>query len=443
MKIKILFIGICALLLNTDAKGQESGTQNVHTDSIDIRLLPDSSLQIGMNIFLPKELKIRSNRMMTFTPVLTSDENEAILPAVYVYGRKRQIINTRKNRMPAEGSLIIKRTKGKEQTIAYGTSLPCQPWMKNAQITLEKDLCGCGNNLEENSTQPIALVVLPEPEVVIPNIAYSIPKAESVKRRIFEGSAFLDFPVNQTTIYPAYRKNPVELAKIDKTLDGFKPENILHISIHGYASPEGSYSNNTRLAEGRSQALKQYILKKHQLHDSIFSVESTPEDWEGFKRFANETELKQKDVILEITDSDLQPDAKETKLKKLGAAYMHISLNWFPALRHSDYRIEYKVRPFTPAEARIMMKQDPTQLSLREMYDAAQLCEKGSEEYNHIWETAVKLYPEHPVANLNAAAMELERGNLPAARKYMEKADMTTQAAKDNMQRIILLEEKK
>lgn len=441
--MKILFIIISALLLGGSAKGQESPTESVRTDSVDIRLLPDSSLQISMNLVLPKELKVRSNRMMTLTPVLNNAGNEAVLPAVYVYGRKRQIINTRKKRLPVEGSLITRRTNRQEQVIGYDASLPYQLWMKDARITLEKDLCGCGNRPEENSTQQIALVSLPEPEVIIPDIAYCAPEAETVKRRSLEGSAFLDFPVNQTVIYPTYRKNPVELAKIDRTLDGFKPEDILHISIHGYASPEGSYANNVRLAEGRSQALKQYILKKHRLSDNIFSVMSTPEDWEGFKHLAAESELAEKEQILAIAGSDRLPDAKEAQLKKLGKAYLHISKEWFPALRHSDYRIEYTVRPFTPHEARIMMKQDPTQLSLREMYDAAQLCEKGSEEYNHIWETAVKLYPNHPAANLNAAAMELERGNLSAARKYMEKADMNSREAQDNMKRITLLEEKK
>lgn len=441
--MKIPFIIISALLLAGSVKGQEDAAQSIRTDNVDIRLLPDSSLSVSMDIVLAKNLKIESNRMMTFTPVLADNDNEALLPAVYVYGRKRQILNKRKNRMPAEGSLIVSRTNRKEQVIGYEATLAYRSWMRDARVILEKDLCGCNNRQEESSTQPIAQVSLPEPEAVIPNVAYCVPEAEAVKRRMLEGSAFLDFPVNQTVIYPDYRKNPAELAKIDRTLDGFKPEDILHISIHGYASPEGSYANNVRLAEGRSQALKQYILKKHRLNDSIFSVMSTPEDWKGFIRFAEESELKQKDKILSIAHSDLQPDAKEAQLKRLGADYLHISKNWFPALRHSDYRIEYTVRPFTPQEARIMVKQDPTQLSLREMYDAAQLCEKGSEEYIYILETAVRLYPDNHAANLNAAAMELDRNNLAAARKYMEKTDMSTPEAQNNMKRITLLEEKK
>ena len=35
-----------------------------------------------------------------------------------------------------------------------------------------------------------------------------------MKERVKEGSAFLDFPVNRTEIYPEYRDNPSELRKI-------------------------------------------------------------------------------------------------------------------------------------------------------------------------------------------------------------------------------------
>lgn len=56
-------------------------------------------------------------------------------------------------------------------------------------------------------------------------------------------------------------------------------------------------------------------------------------------------------------------------------------------------------------------------------------------------EAAVRVFPDSPEANLNAAAMELERGNLEAAKKYLKKADMSSPAAQSNMKRITLLEE--
>ena len=56
-------------------------------------------------------------------------------------------------------------------------------------------------------------------------------------------------------------------------------------------------------------------------------------------------------------------------------------------------------------------------------------------------EAAVRVYPDHPDANLNAATSALERGDIEAAEKYMEKVDKSTPEAKINMEYIKILKE--
>ncbi len=58
--------------------------------------------------------------------------------------------------------------------------------------------------------------------VVKPAVAFVSPAVEAVKNRAEEGRAYLDFPVNQTRIYPDYRRNPSELAAIKRTVDVVK-----------------------------------------------------------------------------------------------------------------------------------------------------------------------------------------------------------------------------
>ena len=90
--------------------------------------------------------------------------------------------------------------------------------------------------------------------------------------------------MNRTEIDPQYRKNPEELVKIIRTIDLVKNDtNVLisNIDIHGFASPEGSYANNVRLAKERSNALKDYVRVLHRLPDNLFRVEFTAEDWDG------------------------------------------------------------------------------------------------------------------------------------------------------------------
>ena len=103
------------------------------------------------------------------------------------------------------------------------------------------------------STYLTRLNILPD---IHPHVAFITPQMEERKVREESGRAYLDFPLNETTIYPEYRNNPAELAKIKRSIDLIKNDTnvvISHIDIHGYASPEGPYSNNERLARERTR----------------------------------------------------------------------------------------------------------------------------------------------------------------------------------------------
>ena len=79
--------------------------------------------------------------------------------------------------------------------------------------------------------------------------------------------------MNRTEIHENYRRNPTELQKILNTIDAVKNDvdtRIISVSIKGYASPESPYSNNERLAMGRTKTLKEYVRKQYDFADSLF-----------------------------------------------------------------------------------------------------------------------------------------------------------------------------
>ncbi|MDE6028367.1 MAG: hypothetical protein K2G23_09870, partial [Muribaculaceae bacterium] len=75
-----------------------------------------------------------------------------------------------------------------------------------------------------------------------------------------------------------------------------------------------------------------------------------------------------------------------------------------------------------------IMKTAPQNLSLSELFVLAKSLEPGSQEYNETFDMAVKLYPNDPVANLNAGNAALQKGDTAAAAKYLEKAGDSTEA---------------
>ena len=292
-------------------------------------------------------------------------------------------------------------------------------------------------------------VELPPPPVVKEiyqphyQLAYVTPQAEQEKTRQLSGRAFLDFVVNKTDIRPTYRGNAAELAKVLQTIDVVRRDTfttITHISIHGYASPESPYQHNAYLAQARAEAFAAYVQGLISLPKNLFTIQSTPEDWEGLSAALMDKGKWITDYVRAIVASDDDPDAKERQLKKMYPREWRWMLDSiFPALRHSDYEVSYTVRPFTVEEAARVIREKPQHLSLNEMFLVANTYKPGSQDYNDVFETAVRMYPDDKTANLNAAVIALEKNDLAAAKRYLEKAGDSPEA--QNARAVIAIRE--
>ncbi len=377
-----------------------------------------NDLVLKMNMDLSR-LHVSKSQSVVLTPVVSKGDSIAAFPSLVVNGRQRHVLYQRLKRPATEREMTV--AEATATPVSYVASTPYAAWMKGASVKLVSDSCGCGwSNLGPSASQQVAYL---DPEYPL---CFVTPAAE-VKSYTLDGSAFLDFPVNRTEIHPEYRKNPRELTKIIQTIDAVKTDanaTITHISIHGYASPESPLSNNTRLANGRAAALRDYVCQLMSLPQSIFDVKATPEDWDGLRRYvADSTGITHRKEILALIDTDMDLDEKEAKIKKAYPdEYQYMLHNWYPALRHSDYTVNYTVRSFTAEEAREILKTKPQQLSLNELYLVANLYQPGTKEYEEVFQTAVRLFPDSPEANLNSANVALREDRLDEAEKYLAKA---------------------
>ena len=378
-------------------------------------------------------LKLNSNRFLAFTPVIAGQngEHETLQPIV-ISGRRQHFVFRRGGNREYANGIEVRRYNDEPQQVDYIQVVNYQPWMAGGKVIIIEDLCGCGK-IYANTAPTIATIpyydYYPEEGIVI---AFVTPEVQAVKTRKEEGTAYLDFPVNQTTIYPDYRRNPVELQKIISTIFFVKNDHfstITSIDIHGYASPEGAYQNNEHLAAGRALALKEYIRKQYDLPDSLFHVTSTPEDWAGLRTYVQDSDLAEKNEILAIIDGNLSPDAKDQAISsKYPATYRFMLENWYPALRHSDYVVNYTVRTFSLEEAVKLIFVRPQLLSLQEMFMVAQTFPADSQKYIDVFETAARLYPTDSTANLNVAIAALHRKDWKKAERYLMNAGESPQA---------------
>ena len=382
----------------------------------------NNALSVSMDLNLDS-LYLPSNLQLVYTPVFKTRQGDFKMPQKVINGRRQQIMFERgvgkKQLNLSPEALVVRRTNKKVQTVNYSASIPLSGQVKNYDLNMHEDLCGCGNMEEGNDFN---LRHRRQPQAV-----FVRPAVEAVKVRHLDKRAYIDFPVNRIELHADYRRNPAQLDSIVRTINALKDDKNLEVSainIHGYASPESPYSHNDYLAKNRAKTLTDYVRRMVALPTQLFTVSSTAEDWDGLRNYLKDSNLEHKTEILAIAnDEKMDPDAREQKIKKLYPSEYRFMLDtWYPALRHSDYHITYKVKPFDVAEAKEIIKTEPQQLSQEEMFMVAQTYEPGSKEFNDVMEIAVRMFPENETANLNAANTRLNAGDADGAKAYLDKA---------------------
>ena len=417
MKTKILLaLLLCPLLAMADIpyKQEDLKVSDVKT----VKNGQNLDVSCYMNYTL---VPMKSNQEMTVTPILRSGANYVSLPPVTFAGRNRYFFHKRNEDIQ---SVLLRN--GRKAVMDYKASVPFQPWMNNCELVMDYQWSGCCGAPMMQVAVPVSNVRFAPPSFNAEYV-YIPPVAEKVKIRNEKGTAYIDFIVNKTNIDPNYHRNAAELAKITGTINKIKDDpdvKIKEMFIKGYASPEGPYENNVRLAKGRTEALRDYVQNLYSFPQDFIHTSYDAANFAGLKDYLENNEVKDKAGILEILASDLEPYAKNQKIRtSYPTEYAWLLKNVYPGLRKSDYTVEYTVKSYTDvAEIIRVMKVAPQKLSLSEFYLAAQSMKPGTDDFNEVFDIAVKMFPDDPVANLNAANSAMQRGDYTSAARYLKKA---------------------
>lgn len=390
--------------------------------------------------FVLDQLQVPSNRYRAFTPVIKSKDGSQQLrmKTLIVSGRRQNIVFERDGIDPlyAANCDNVRRLNGQPQTYSYTDAVQNEAWFRQADLMVECDLCGCGD-LMKNEQTFLASLLPPDPYDLI--ALTDVVPAPQKKDRKLHGSAYVTFVVNKWDMKPDYMDNRRELRKITDTLDVMAADvnvSVRQVKIHGYASPESPYEHNRMLATNRAKSLTNWLKQQYNLPDGVFApAEATPENWEGLRAAVvemNEQTLPHRQQILETIDkvmADLdnnvttKADRDELAIRaNYPDEYRYLLQEVYPGLRRSDYDISFNFSDFTLEQAKEIYKTKPYQLSVRELWDVAQTMEPGSTEYNKVLQTAVNIYPDSPVANLNLANVAIRQKDLLKAETLLDRA---------------------
>lgn len=235
-----------------------------------------------------------------------------------------------------------------------------------------------------------------------------------------------------------------DLVKILKEINDMQEERALQgIDVSAYASPDGAYNINEKLAERRQNVSADYVrqqMKKAKVNGDV-NVRYTAEDWDGFQELVSKSNLQDKDLILRVLSMYQDPEEREQQIRNMSSVYTEIASGIMPELRRARLMVNYEVIGRSDDQILDQYNADPSKLSVDELlYGANELVEDDATR-TQWYQTTTRLYPNDYRAYNNLAKLALQDGDEAAAKAYLAKAkavDTKAPEANANMALIAL-----
>ena len=209
-----------------------------------------------------------------------------------------------------------------------------------------------------------------------------------------------------------------------------------HLSVKGYASPDGPENFNDKLSKARSESGKAALAKL--LKDSGLEVDAAAygEDWDGLKELVENSNIQDKNLILQVLQLYSSSAQRESELKNMASVFDELKTDVLPKLRRSQVINSTDVMGKTDAEIlELVNAKKYGELSNEELlYAAESLVGAGAQRIDLLAYTAKQYNDVRAYNNLGVALAEV--GEEAAALKVFEQAakmESTNQDIRNNL----------
>ena len=201
--------------------------------------------------------------------------------------------------------------------------------------------------------------------------------------------------------------------------------NLKNVEVLGYASPEGNFAVNDRLANQRQSVSEEFVkgqMKQARVSGDVTS-HYTAEDWDGFQKLVAASNIQDKDVILRVLSMYQDPEQREQQIRNMSEGFRELADGILPELRRARMIINYETVGRSDEQLKQQYAADATKLSLDELLYTATLYENPAES-EAVYKKAAELFPNDYRAKNNVGVMEMIRGNeLNALDNFQEAMD--------------------
>ena len=236
------------------------------------------------------------------------------------------------------------------------------PYDKRAKIsTLELRIeSKCSKNCGKKRKQFLPFAAIPVAEgvstvqLLADNAAYLTIMPDNFKRvTTITKDAEIMYQINRSNVRPG------ELTKEQiKMFEDFVKEysnkdraTLGNIYAKGYASPDGPLAFNDKLSKERSQTGQKAISEKlKDVKNAKYDIAAYGEDWEGFKELVSASDIKDKDLILQVLAMYDNPVKRDEEIRNMSSVFDVLAKEILPQLRRTKLSADVDIEGRTDAE---------------------------------------------------------------------------------------------
>lgn len=311
-----------------------------------------------------------ASHVFVYAPVITSGDHKVSLPAIVVRGRQSRKALGRAAWAAGESAEHPDAIYTKPgRTIEYSATVPFQYWMHDSVIEAETVSAGCCNAVL--GSEQIAANILPaplpepEPEIMEPEKTVSEILTETFSFVLHasdfdpdepikfydderDNSLTIFFKINEYGIEEDYvdnRQTLINLIASIKIIHDSPEAYVDRIVVAGFASPEGPFEINDRLAWERAVSVKEYIIRNTDMSDESIMLFNGSADWRGLRLLVEANkEMPDREKVLDIINNHpvWDPARQTGRISMIrglsnGETYRYMAANIFPKLRNGTF----------------------------------------------------------------------------------------------------------
>ena len=326
---------------------------------------------------------------------------------------------------------------GNDQTVSYKvggrydmkTSFAYQPAMQQSELYLTFNAKVGGKSVSIPDVK-VATGVIATSELYRQTLASASPAyaADSYQRIVKqEQEANIKFLIGQSQLRKSeLQNNSVQefvrlLGDIAAKQETLKLDNV---EVTGFASPDGGYDINDRLASDRRTVAQKYVdeqLKKTGANADV-DTKYTAEDWDGFQKLVSASNIQDKDVILRVLSMYQDPEEREAQIRNISSAFRELADGILPQLRRSRLIAKYEVIGRSDEQIKSQLTTDASKLSIEELLYAGSLYSDNAAKAKEAYTKATQIYPNDARAYNNLGRLAYAAGNYNEAKQMFNKA---------------------